>query len=152
MAGLGLGVMFVGYSLLYYGVTQVRSQNYGFLDLVLPSKWQAIRLSPPGPDQGAKNVAGNSSALFSADNPTGQQTPTYTQDSLNAVLADQINLNGQTLTLDPSLRQGNTDSTGEGGFSDPLAGGSVTPGGPVTYDQGGPPGYILNGQGNWVPA
>ncbi len=150
MAGLGLGVMFVGYSLLYYGITQVRSQNYGFLDLVLPSKWQAVRLTPPGPDQGAKNAAGNSSALFSADNPTGQQSATYSQDALNAILSDQVTVNGQTYTLDPSLRQGSTDSTGEGGFSDPLAGGSSSSN-DVYYSIGGPPGYVLNGQGNWVP-
>jgi hypothetical protein len=150
--------MFVGYSVFYYGITQIRSQNYGFLDLVLPSKWQTVRLTPPGPDSGASNTLGAKAGSFDNANPSGQQNlltltagnGTYDQSALDAISSDQVNVNGQTLTLDPSLRQGNEGSTGEGGFSDPLAGGSPTSGGPLTYDQGGPPGYILDGQGNWV--
>lgn len=38
MAGLALGILFTGYATLYYGVTQVQGANYGFLDLVLPSR------------------------------------------------------------------------------------------------------------------
>jgi drug/metabolite transporter (DMT)-like permease len=36
---LGLGVTFVGYSLVYYGLTQVQGGNWGYLDLVIPMRW-----------------------------------------------------------------------------------------------------------------
>ena len=35
---IGLGVTWLGYSIFYYGFTQVQSGNFGFLDLVLPSR------------------------------------------------------------------------------------------------------------------
>ena len=38
MAGLGLGVLFAGYWVAYYGITQVQGGNWGFLDLGLPSR------------------------------------------------------------------------------------------------------------------
>jgi hypothetical protein len=46
MAGLGIGIAFVGYSVMYYGVTQVQGGNWGLLDLVLPSKWATAALTP----------------------------------------------------------------------------------------------------------
>jgi hypothetical protein len=42
MPALGIGVAFLGYTLFYYGVTQVRGENYGFLDLLLPGKFSKI--------------------------------------------------------------------------------------------------------------
>ena len=39
MLFLGLGVTFVGYSLVYYGLTQVQGGNWGYLDLTLPTRW-----------------------------------------------------------------------------------------------------------------
>jgi len=39
MLVLGLGVTFVGYTLMYYGLTQVQGGNWGLLDLTLPSRW-----------------------------------------------------------------------------------------------------------------
>ena len=39
MPVIGLGVTYVGYSLLYYGLTQVQGGNWGLLDLMLPSRW-----------------------------------------------------------------------------------------------------------------
>ena len=47
MAGLGLGVLFAGYWLTYYGITQVHSGNYGFLDLGLPSRAGDLQNIPP---------------------------------------------------------------------------------------------------------
>jgi hypothetical protein len=35
---IGLGVVWLGYSIFYYGFTQVQSGNYGLLDLTLPSR------------------------------------------------------------------------------------------------------------------
>ena len=39
VVGLGLITAFVGYSLFYYGLTQVQGGNWGLLDLTVPSKW-----------------------------------------------------------------------------------------------------------------
>ena len=50
MAGLGIGVFFVGYSVFYYGLSQVTGHNYGFLDVVVPSRWAAAEASPPPTD------------------------------------------------------------------------------------------------------
>ena len=36
---IGFGVVWVGYSLAYYGVTQIRGGNWGLFDLVLPGKF-----------------------------------------------------------------------------------------------------------------
>ena len=39
MFTLGLSLTFVGYSVTYYGLTQIKGGNWGFLDLVLPTRW-----------------------------------------------------------------------------------------------------------------
>jgi hypothetical protein len=44
---LGLGVLFLGYSSAYYGLSQLKGQNYGFLDLVLPGRWNKITKQTP---------------------------------------------------------------------------------------------------------
>lgn len=49
MAGLGLGIVFVGYWVLYYGITQVKGDNYGFLDLGLPSRAPDLANIPSDP-------------------------------------------------------------------------------------------------------
>lgn len=33
------GVFFLGYTLLYYGLTQIQGGNWGLLDLIVPSRW-----------------------------------------------------------------------------------------------------------------
>ena len=38
---LGLLLMFFGYSVTYYGLTQLQGGNWGYMDLVLPSRWPA---------------------------------------------------------------------------------------------------------------
>ena len=48
MAALGLGIGFIGYSVMYFGLTQVQGQNLGFLDLVLPTRWAKL-VTTPGP-------------------------------------------------------------------------------------------------------
>lgn len=60
MAGLGLGVVFVGYWVLYYGITQVKGDNYGFLDLGLPSRADGLAAIPN--DSGAPGVTTPSAA------------------------------------------------------------------------------------------
>lgn len=39
MAVVGIAVTFFGYSVFYYGLTQVQGGNWGYLDLVLPGRW-----------------------------------------------------------------------------------------------------------------
>jgi drug/metabolite transporter (DMT)-like permease len=39
MLVVGLAVTFVGYSVAYYGVTQIQSGNWGLLDLMIPNRW-----------------------------------------------------------------------------------------------------------------
>jgi len=46
MIGLGLGLTFIGYSLTYYGVTQLRGGNWGLLDLVVPGRWAKAQSTP----------------------------------------------------------------------------------------------------------
>ena len=38
---LAFGTIFFGYSILYYGITQVRGANWGLLDLMIPGKFDA---------------------------------------------------------------------------------------------------------------
>jgi drug/metabolite transporter (DMT)-like permease len=40
MLVVGLALTFAGYSLAYYGLTQVQGGNWGLFDLVLPGRWQ----------------------------------------------------------------------------------------------------------------
>lgn len=46
MAGLGIGIAWVGYWVLYYGVTQIQGGNWGFFDLGVPSRWATHALTP----------------------------------------------------------------------------------------------------------
>jgi hypothetical protein len=46
VAGLGIGLSFLGYWVLYYGITQVQGGNWGFLDLGLPSRWDKTKDTP----------------------------------------------------------------------------------------------------------
>jgi hypothetical protein len=46
MIGLGLGLTFIGYSLTYYGLTQLRGGNWGLLDLVVPGRWAKAQSTP----------------------------------------------------------------------------------------------------------
>lgn len=39
MVGIGIGVTWIGYAALYYGISQIQGGNWGFLDLCLPSRW-----------------------------------------------------------------------------------------------------------------
>jgi len=39
MLVVGLAVTLVGYSVAYYGITQLQGGNWGYWDLVLPQRW-----------------------------------------------------------------------------------------------------------------
>ena len=65
MIGLGLGLVFIGYSLTYYGVTQLRGGNWGLLDLVVPGRWDKAQATPVdssfGKNEGTKPKTGKPS-------------------------------------------------------------------------------------------
>ena len=71
MAGIGLGIAWLGYWTLYYGVSQVQGQNFGFLDIGLPGKWATVSKNPPLPDsqtpQGNQGKSGG--GLITTTNP-----------------------------------------------------------------------------------
>ena len=47
MPSVGIGILWFGYSVLYYGITQVNGGTWGFLDLVVPSRWTAEKAAQP---------------------------------------------------------------------------------------------------------
>ena len=46
MTALGVGIVFAGYSLTYYGLTQLKGGNWGLFDLVLPTRYAAKKDTP----------------------------------------------------------------------------------------------------------
>ena len=50
---IGMGVVFIGYTLAYYGYSQVTGGNWGLLDLLVPSRATAQKLNNI-PRDGAK--------------------------------------------------------------------------------------------------
>lgn len=68
MPGLGIGVIWFGYAVLYYGVTQVQGGNWGFLDLIVPARWTAAVAATPR-DTGASAATGTAAGNALATNP-----------------------------------------------------------------------------------
>ena len=46
MLAVGTTATFFGYSVFYYGLTQVQGGNWGYLDLVWPSRWATHKSTP----------------------------------------------------------------------------------------------------------
>lgn len=46
---VGFGIVFLGYSVFYYGLTQVQGQNYGLFDLVIPGRFAKAKDNPRDP-------------------------------------------------------------------------------------------------------
>ena len=46
MKFVGLAVLFTGYSVTYYGLTQIKGGNWGVLDLTLPTRWANAQSIP----------------------------------------------------------------------------------------------------------
>jgi hypothetical protein len=57
MPGVGIAVLWIGYAITYYGVTQVQGGNWGLLDLVAPGRWTNSTASIP------KDASSSSSAV-----------------------------------------------------------------------------------------
>ena|SRR5580658_4643941 len=69
MAGLGIGIAWFGYSILYYGVTQVQGGNWGLLDLMVPSRWAtaAATVTDAGTHKEASTVGGPAGTVVAGD-------------------------------------------------------------------------------------
>jgi hypothetical protein len=71
MAGLGIGIAWFGYSVFYYGFTQVNGGNWGFLDLIIPSRW-------PGAADIARDDGSHATNTTPAKNAAGSRQPQVT--------------------------------------------------------------------------
>lgn len=58
MMVVGLGLTWLGYSVFYYGLTQVQSGNWGLLDLMLPGRTSTLADVPRDGSAAAGAVAG----------------------------------------------------------------------------------------------
>lgn len=47
MPALGIGIVFFGYWVAYYGLTQITGGNWGFFDLGVPGRWTADTAATP---------------------------------------------------------------------------------------------------------
>jgi len=99
MAIVGFGIAFAGYSLIYYGLTQVRGFNFGFLDLVIPGRFASVASNPkdgvrdngsPGSVGGAAVAPGNTAGA----EPKITQTPAPAGASPNSSAANQGRTSG----------------------------------------------------------
>jgi hypothetical protein len=57
VAGLGIGIAWFGYAVLYYGITQIKGDNYGFLDLIVPGRWAKASATQPDQAQAGASAA-----------------------------------------------------------------------------------------------
>jgi hypothetical protein len=73
VAGLGIFVAFAGYSVAYYGLTQIQGWNYGFLDLVAPGRWAKASTIPNDDPNRTLGPAAKSSSSKSKDVPLTPQ-------------------------------------------------------------------------------
>lgn len=77
---LGFGIVFVGYSLVYYGVTQIRGGNWGLFDLMIPGKFDgSIPTDSGGTGSGGipqPIVTPNPSGVGATQLAPGQSSPT----------------------------------------------------------------------------
>ena len=55
MLPVGLGVLYLGYALTYYGISQLQGGNWGFWDLTIPNRWTPERAAIPKDGNIAKN-------------------------------------------------------------------------------------------------
>jgi hypothetical protein len=84
VAGLGLGIAWLGYSVLYYGITQIQGQNFGLLDLMFPTRWATAAKNPPPMDSGS---ASSVTAPATAATASPQVTPAPSTTAPKTILA-----------------------------------------------------------------
>lgn len=59
-ATIGFATLLLGYSVLYYGITQVQGGNWGYFDLLLPSRWPGKAQVPRDAPSSASSSPTNS--------------------------------------------------------------------------------------------
>jgi hypothetical protein len=123
--GIAIALLFLGYSTGYYGITQIQGGNWGFLDLVVPSRWASAASTPRDGAPGS-GVSGSALAASQAS------------QKLSALQAQQ---NTQ-----------NTPPTSGGTGYQPTGSGVVTGTGGITYLYGAQ-GQVscIDKKGNIVP-
>lgn len=75
MLAVGGGVAVLGYAILYYGLTQVQGGNWGFLDLVIPSRWTPTVAATP--KDGGLTTGSNSSSSTGTPSTSAQAEQAY---------------------------------------------------------------------------
>ena len=58
MVGVAFGVLFAGYTLFVYGLSQVRGCNAGLLDVLWPGRYTGCHPDGPGPGSGPPVTTG----------------------------------------------------------------------------------------------
>lgn len=56
---MGLGTILLGYSVFYYGLTQIQGGNWGYFDLIIPARWtdpNVVNTPRDGNDTGSSTV------------------------------------------------------------------------------------------------
>ena len=86
MLAVGSGVAFLGYAILYYGLTQVQGGNWGFLDLVITSLWTPTVAATP--KDGGLTTGSNSSSS------TGTPSTSAVVEAVNLVTDPAVGIVG----------------------------------------------------------
>jgi hypothetical protein len=75
MAGIGVFIQWLGYSLFFYGIDQVRGGNNGLLSLMIPGKFSEQPKDSAGPGPAAAATSGapgtGGGAVAGSANPSG---------------------------------------------------------------------------------
>lgn len=69
---VGIGVVFIGYSLVYYGFTQVRGDNYGFWDLILPGRFEKAAKNPKDSENTSAAISATADAISASAGAAGE--------------------------------------------------------------------------------
>jgi hypothetical protein len=80
---VGLITLLLGYSVAYYGITQVQHGNWGYLDLLLPSRWPAKASVPRDSGSPAAGSTSAGSAASSALSAAEKANPLYWLNKYN---------------------------------------------------------------------
>ena len=98
MAGIGVLVAWLGYSLAYFGIDQIRGGNNGLLSLMIPGKYtnqpNDSGVSTPGTPIASSNTVnagnpGNANPISSTSAPKGAPPGTYGVDPNGTIYVKQ---------------------------------------------------------------
>lgn len=95
MVGLGIGVFFVGYSVLAYGWSQLRGCNAGFFDLIWPGRFTGCNPDTGGGSGGGTTVPlGSGSSVKVTPQAGGSVTPSSGGITVPIGIGTGLNLKG----------------------------------------------------------